>query len=143
MIAVDFVLHAYCGLYCGACPILLNTRAGTAAEPCHGCKSEQPTGYCAVCGIKACAQRRGHSFCNECPEYDGCPLAEKFIKDPNWPYQRLVARNMESIRQVGLASWLEAQDRRWRCASCGAAHSWWDETCPQCGQHVDDHRADL
>ena len=49
---MDFVLHGYCGLYCGAGPILLNTKAGTASEPCHGCKSKQPTGYCAVCGIK-------------------------------------------------------------------------------------------
>src|SRR5512140_2500077 len=98
---MDFVLHAYCGLYCGACPILLNARAGTAAEQCHGCKSEQPTGYCAVCGIKARAQSRGHAFCNECPEYERCALMDKFLKDANWPYQQAAARNMESIRQLG------------------------------------------
>jgi hypothetical protein len=140
---MDFVLHAYCGLYCGACPILLNTRADTAAEQCHGCKSEQPTGYCGVCGIKACAQSRGHAFCNDCPEYERCALMDKFLKDANWPYQQAAARNMESIRQLGISAWLEAQERRWRCVSCGVAHSWWDETCPECGQATASYKADL
>src|SRR5512143_2921907 len=110
---MDFVLHAYFGLYCGACLILLNTKAGTPAEPCHGCKSEQPTGYCAVRGIKVCARGRGHAFCNECPEYEGCALMEKFLKDGKWPYQQAAARNLESIRQLGISAWLEAQERRW------------------------------
>jgi len=39
---MDFILHAYCGLYCGACPNLLNTRVGAGTERCHGCKSGQP-----------------------------------------------------------------------------------------------------
>ena len=140
---MDFVLNAYCGLYCGACPILLNTRAGATAEQCHGCKSEQPTGYCVVCGIKACAQGRGHAFCNECPEYAHCALMHNFLQAANWPYQQAVARNMESIRQLGISAWLEAQERRWRCASCEAAHSWWDETCPKCGQATASYKADL
>ena len=140
---MDFVLHAYCGLYCGAGPILLNTKAGTEAEPCHGCKSEQPTGYCAVCGIKVCARGRGHAFCNECPEYEGCALMEKFLKDGKWPYQQAAARNLESIRQLGISAWLEAQERRWSCASCDAAHSWWDDACPRCGQSTASYKADL
>ncbi len=140
---MEFVVHAYCGLYCGACPILLKTRAGIATQQCHGCKSQQPTGYCAVCGIKACAQSRGHAFCNECPEYERCALMDAFLKDGNWPYQQAAARNMESIRQIGLSEWLEAQGRRWRCANCGAPHSWRDETCPKCGQATASFEADL
>jgi hypothetical protein len=140
---MDFVLHAYCGLYCGACPILLNTREGAAAEPCHGCKSEQPTGYCAACGIKACAQHQSHAFCNECPQYESCTLMDKFLKDTNWLYQQAAARSMESIRQVGLTAWLEAQEQRWRCTSCGAYHSWWDESCSRCGQTTASYKADL
>ncbi len=62
---MEHVLHAYCGLYCGACPVMVNTQARTGTEQCGGCKSEQTTGYCAVCGIKRCAQSRGHGFCNE------------------------------------------------------------------------------
>jgi hypothetical protein len=25
---MDFILHGYCGLYCGTCPNMLNTRVG-------------------------------------------------------------------------------------------------------------------
>ncbi len=25
---MDFIVHGYCGLYCGACPIMLNTKQG-------------------------------------------------------------------------------------------------------------------
>ena len=52
---------------------------------------------------------------------------EKFLKDAKWPYQQAAARNLESIRQLGISAWLEAQERRWSCASCDAAHSWWDD----------------
>jgi len=41
---MEFVLQGYCGLYCGACPIMLNTKAGAGTEQCYGCKSEQPAG---------------------------------------------------------------------------------------------------
>ncbi len=140
---MDFVLHAYCGLYCGACPILLSTRAGISTEACHGCKSEQPTGSCAVCSIKACAQRLGYAFCNQCPEYERCERINAVLKDANWPYQQAAAHNLESIRQLGISAWLEAQAQRWRCTSCGAAHSWWDETCPRCGQATTSYKADL
>ena len=140
---MDFILHGYCGLYCGACPIMLNTKAGTGTEQCYGCKSEQPTGYCAVCGIKACARGKGYEFCNECSEYGTCERMQKFLKDANWPYQQIVSKNMESIRQNGLSKWLEAQEQRWRCTNCGAFHSWWDESCPQCGQAVTSYKADI
>ena len=140
---MDFVLHAYCGLYCGACPILLNTRAGKGTEQCHGCKSEQTAGYCAACGIKACARSRGHEFCNECSDYGACGLIDKFLKDTNWPHQQIASRNMESIRQNGLSKWLDAQEQRWRCANCGSYHSWGDETCPQCCQAIASYKVDL
>ncbi len=140
---MDFILHGYCGLYCGACPIMLNTKAGLGSEQCYGCKSEQPTGYCAVCGIKACARGKGYEFCNECSEYSTCALMQKFLNDANWPYQQMVSNNMESIQRNGLPKWLEAQEQRWRCPNCGTSHSWWDETCPQCGHAVASYQAEV
>jgi hypothetical protein len=140
---MDFILHGYCGLYCGACPIMLNTMAGIGSEQCYGCKSEQPTGYCAVCSIKACARRKGPEFCNECSEYCTCKPMQKFMEDTKWPYQQGVLKNVETIRCDGLTKWIEGQDKRWRCTNCGASHSWCDETCPQCGQTVANYQADL
>jgi hypothetical protein len=140
---MDFKLDGYCGLYCGACPGMLATKAGTAGDPCYGCKSEQPAGHCATCGIKACARNKGYEFCDECAELRTCDKMHSFMVDPQWPYHQSVWKNMEMMRQEGLAAWLVAQEERWRCTSCGTSHSWWDETCPSCGQPVANYRADL
>jgi hypothetical protein len=96
-----------------------------------------------ICGIKACAVRKGYEFCNECSEYGTCALMRKFVEDTKWPYQQGVLKNMEMIRCDGLAKWLEVQDERWRCANCDTSYSWWDETCPQCSQAVANYQADV
>jgi hypothetical protein len=50
---MDFILHGYCGLYCGACLIMLNTKAEAGTERCYGCKSEQPdSSYIKLFGSK-------------------------------------------------------------------------------------------
>ena len=140
---MDFRLDGYCGLYCGACQTMLETKAGTGTYPCYGCKSEQSALHCANCGIKACARSKGYEFCGECAELNNCEKMHQFMIDPQWPYHQGVLKNMETIEQEGVTKWLEAQDKRWRCTSCGASRSWWDETCPQCGQAVANYRADL
>jgi hypothetical protein len=142
---MEYVLDSYCGVYCGACPNLLATRTGKINETyqCHGCKSEKPTGFCATCGIKACAQGKGFEFCNACSELSICELMHKFVTDTQYPYGQCVLENMEIIREAGLPQWLEMQEKRWRCPHCGAAHSWYHEICPQCGQTVANYQADL
>jgi hypothetical protein len=139
---MDFILHGYCGVYCGACPNMLATKAGED-EQCYGCKSEKPTGYCATCGIKACAQRKGYEFCCQCGDLKTCELMQKFVSDARFPYGQCVLRNLEMIQSAGRAKWLEMQEKRWRCKNCGALHSWYHETCPQCGQTVTNYKADL
>jgi hypothetical protein len=140
---MECVLDGYCGVYCGACPLMLKTKTAAGPEQCFGCKSEQPTGYCATCGIKACAISKGFEFCNQCSQLMTCTLMLKFISDQQYPYGQCVLKNLEMIQITGLSSWLEMQDKRWRCKDCGASHSWYHETCPQCGQAVADYKADL
>ena len=142
---MDFILHGYCGVYCGACPILLVTKAGKLDETqqCYGCKSDKPTGFCSTCAIKACAQQKGYEFCNQCSELKICGLMSKFISDQQYPYGGCVLKNMERIRDISLPTWLEMQEERWRCKNCGASHSWYDETCSRCGHAVASYKADL
>jgi hypothetical protein len=131
---MDYVMDSYCGLYCGACPNLLAAKAGTGKKPCHGCKSEQPTGYCLTCTIKACASQRGLEFCYECSEFAGCEQIHKFAEEAG--DQLGVFNNFESIKIEGLPKWLEEQGNHWRCENCGASHSWLAKSCSQCGQLV-------
>jgi hypothetical protein len=141
---MEFVLDGYCGLYCGACPNMLGTKSGLGNNPCHGCKSEQPTGYCSICEIKACASGRGYDFCSQCGDFCACELLQKFVMDvKEWPHQQCVIKNMDTIRTKGKEKWLETQDKRWRCAYCGTSHSWFAETCSQCGKAVASYKADI
>lgn len=142
---MNFVPESYCGMYCGACPIMLATKVGECDEDkqCYGCKSEKPTGFCTTCGIKACAIGKGFEFCDQCDELKSCELMQKFVSDTEYPYGQCVLKNMEMIRVIGLPKWLEMQEKRWCCNICGAAHSWYHETCPQCGQAVASYKLDL
>jgi hypothetical protein len=141
---MDFILDGYCGLYCGACPAMLGTKAGTETNPCHGCKSEQLSGrQCATCGIKACARRKGYEFCYECADLGLCEQMQKFMADKRWPYHQGVLKNLKMIQCEGVEKWLKIQDERWRCGHCGVSHSWWDKTCPQCGRAVANYQANL
>lgn len=140
---MKYVLDGYCGLYCGACPMLLQAKAGENGEGCHGCKSGQSAGHCLVCEIKACAREKGYDFCDKCPSLDTCDKMIGFIQAEKYPYHQAVLKNMKDIRRYGLPVWLSAQDARWRCANCGTSHSWWDEVCPTCGQPVANYEVDI
>ncbi len=135
-IPMEFVLDAYCGLYCGACPNLLAAKAGIWNEPCHGCKSEQTVGYCATCEIKICAESKGHEFCHQCSTFKKCALIHKFAPAAEKSCQQRVLSNMEQIRMEGKAKWLEEQENSWRCGNCGTLFSWSHKTCSRCGQAV-------
>jgi len=140
---MEFHLDGYCGLYCGACPVMLGTKAGTEANPCQGCKSDHPAGFCAECGIKSCARQKGYEFCHECAELNACGQMREFIADAKWPHHQGVLKNLEAIKREGVEPWAKRQGERWRCQACGATHSWRDETCGACGRPVANYRADL
>ena len=140
---MEYRLDGYCGLYCGACSMVLQTKAGTAEKTCYGCKSESPAGHCATCAIKACAKSKGYEFCIECPEVKTCELMIHFFNDPQNPNGLCVMKNMQRIQLVGLPAWLAEQAERWRCGSCGVSYFWYDETCPHCGQPVASYKTDI
>ena len=142
---MEFVLDCYCCVFCGACPVMLATQAGTidADQQCYGCKSEKPTGYCTASGIKTCALHKGFEFCIQCESITTCSLMEAFTSDVQYPYGQCVLKNMEMIQTTGLQNWLEDQEKRWRCEHCGEPHSWYDETCPKCGLAVINYLEDL
>lgn len=85
---------SYCGLDCSQCAAYLAARSGerealerVAADwrerfgmevtadgvVCDGCRSNtgRLSGYCHVCGVRACGSRRGVVTCAHCDEY-GC-----------------------------------------------------------------------
>ena len=145
---VNLGLVGRCGLYCGTCGIyrgykdggvLLEQMAERWNIPrekirCNGCSALTPDCWGMGCEIIKCLDSKGYKFCFECTAFDD-RTCEK--------YEKIAARYLkrgEDIREslvrinVGEAEeWLEEQDKRWRCSSCGEPVSVHAEKCYNCG----------
>lgn len=96
-------LIACCGLDCEVCDARIATianddalREETARKwsemnnapeitaetiNCMGCRTDGPKfGYCAMCGIRSCAEAKGFGTCGECAELDGCPTVAPVLE---------------------------------------------------------------
>lgn len=143
---MTFCYDSYCGLYCGACAVLKANEDGTLQEKCkewdiapedahcHGCKSDTPAVYCRTCDIKKCAEEKNVNFCFQCTEYL-CPRLTAFKNDEH-PHHSVIFKNLETIKNKGVESWLKEQKSRWSCSECGTSYTWYDNVCPQCGSTV-------
>jgi hypothetical protein len=147
-----FRYDSYCGLYCGACSVMIAAQEGQverlAAEwhasaedvECHGCKSDQTAKHCRTCKLKACARERGVAFCSECSDYP-CPQLEAFKLD-GYPPHLVGVCNLAVIRQEGVEAWLREQEKRWQCPRCQKRFEYYQAACPQCGQELRDSRVE-
>jgi hypothetical protein len=134
---------AFCGLYCGACPLFLATEAGTleaeasrgvSAEQlrCLGCRSDEVSVYCLNCSMKKCASGQGLVSCADCADFP-CRVLKAFDAD-GYPPHRGVVRSLRACAAGGIESWLRAQAGRFACRGCGRALSHQDRACPTCGR---------
>lgn len=143
---------AYCGLYCGACPIRAATERGEVEEKaaewglpaedivCHGCKSKVKAKLSADCVMRLCAQDHGLESCAECDEYP-CNTLQTFERD-GYPHHSVIAANLEAIYSRGVDTWLAEQKERWSCKACGAPFTWYEDKCSGCGAELYDARAE-
>lgn len=121
-----FDSSAYCGLFCEACPMYIETKANPATEsPCGGCRSDVLCGWCKVCSIKTCAKDKGHDFCIECADYP-CQVLVDFKEDSEYPYHDDVFEHLEMIAEVGEEKWRQAMDKKYRDAD-GNWIDWYEE----------------
>ncbi len=146
-----FRYESYCGLYCGACSLLLATEAGDVSKiaadwhvpvadvECFGCKSDKVAKHCPSCEMKTCAEKRGVETCGACSDYP-CAVLKAFMLD-GWPHHIVGVCNLETIRRDGLARWLAEQETRWRCA-CGRKFEYYQANCPACGRKLRDSRVE-
>jgi hypothetical protein len=149
---MDYRYDTYCGLYCGACPVLVANQRGIVdelaekleADPaelvCAGCKSGTVAAFCTDCAFVPCAREKGVEFCGDCDEYP-CKRLTDFRED-EWAHHSAVTKNLDRLKEIGLAAWLAEQDERWNCGACGARFDWYDEACPDCGAETYDARAE-
>lgn len=134
--AADACLDATCGIYCGACPALMESRAAKSVveAKCLGCRSTKKTpGYAPKCEVLKCAKAKKLRSCGLCKHYP-CDKITAFFNDK--PKYGLREKYLSTIRDKGLEAWLAEMKTRWACKACGAAFGYGATTCKACGAKV-------
>ncbi len=153
---------APCGLYCGVCAIHIAGRdnseklkdrlvnlykgnvPGKGALPgaenltandikCGGCLSENPFMHCFQCDIRACVKERGYEGCHQCDEFP-CTHIEEF---PMTIGKKVILRAIPYRRRVGTQKWMEDEEARYVCPTCGNKLFRGAERCNRCRTAVD------
>jgi hypothetical protein len=136
-------LIAYCGLYCGACsfrvayessnnehitrmPSQYDHLKNITLEYCPGCKLDN---QCGDCDIRDCARSKGIEHCGLCCDFP-CAKLVSFNKDGK-PHHAESISNLNLLREIGEAEWLELQNEKWSC-KCGTKYSWYMNECEKC-----------
>lgn len=141
---IDPALVAPCGLYCGVCAIYIAHRdqnqklkerllalyqghvPGKGRLPgsetltiddirCRGCLSDEPFMHCRQCEIRRCTRERGYMGCHQCAEFP-CGHIENF---PMVVGKRVILRAIPRWREVGTERWIEEEEARYVCPTCG------------------------
>ncbi len=139
---------SYCGLFCGACPIMVANAKGNLEEKakawdmdpkdlvCTGCKTRTLAAYCEDCVMRLCARDRELDSCVECEDYP-CNSFETFQRD-RFPHHTLIVNNLAEICKVGAETWVAEQKKRWSCPKCGEQFTWYEDECAKCGEKLYD-----
>jgi hypothetical protein len=127
---------AYCGLYCGACSVFLNSKSAKrhADVKCLGCKSaEKPPAYHTKCAVRKCAIEKKVVSCGVCKEYP-CP---KFASlNSGKPKYGLREKYLNEVHTKGHTAWLAEMKTRWTCSKCGTPFAYGMTNCPKCGEKI-------
>jgi len=141
-------LLAPCGLYCGVCGVLIATqdqnpkfreRLSTVYNVpadeirCRGCLSDERFAYCRVCPIRSCTQAKDYEGCHQCDEFP-CAQIASF---PLPVGKKVILRAVPAWRELGTEAWIEAEEARYRCPSCGRGLFRGTKRCRECGEPVD------
>lgn len=151
-----------CGLYCGVCAIHIADRdnnekfkerlvnlykggipgKGTLPDceeltvndiTCNGCLSDEPFMYCRQCEIRDCVKERGYTGCHECEEFP-CRHIDEF---PMAVGRKVILRSVPYRREVGTEKWIEDEEARYVCPSCGNKVFRGVVTCNRCKEKLD------
>lgn len=122
-------LLAPCGLYCGVCGVYQASRDnnqklkeklaqayGVRPEQivCSGCLSDEKFIFCQTCGIRKCVVEKKAEGCHQCNEFP-CSLINDF---PVPVGKKGILRSVPARKILGTETWVEAEEKRYRCPHC-------------------------
>lgn len=160
-----FNYDSYCGIYCGACDIMVAYQTGRRTAfasfwkestvkaiqqtlglryddsrpfelACNGCKTDSLFVNCRICKIRTCAAGKRLDHCADCGDYP-CGLFSEWLKMKLFlPHLKQVPGNMEYIKKHGVNRWLSEQEKKWKCPVCQTGFAWYSSTCENCGHDL-------
>lgn len=116
-------LIAPCGLNCAVCSAYLRDK-----KPCSGCQELDTR-----CVVKHCEtiKTNASGFCFECDKFP-CRRLKQLDKRYSSRYNMYPIENLECIRDNGMQTLLEREEKKWRCPECGGIISCHIGFCQHC-----------
>ncbi|TAL17845.1 DUF3795 domain-containing protein [bacterium] len=140
---------SYCGIYCGACSILVHSRTGRSDRfidccpklpegelACGGCKSDTVYTACRGCPLRNCSVGKGIEHCVDCTDYPCKDYKAWSSASRLLSHIKEAPGSLEAIKRGGTDGWAEAQIKRWSCSDCGTPFSWYAKVCSKCGRSL-------
>jgi hypothetical protein len=121
---------APCGIICDICIGFQRNK-----NKCVGCSSDgNKPNHCTVCSIKICPEKNGHEnlLCCECSSFP-CRRIKNLDKRYTTKYGESPVKNLQSIKEIGLAEFIKTEIKNWQCKECGHLLCVHREVCLFCG----------
>ena len=125
------ILIAACGMNCSICMVHLRKK-----NKCAGCRSSdqgKPITRTA-CRIKNC-DKSGSDFCFDCAEFP-CKRLIQLDTRYRTKYKMSMIENLMMIKNSGIRFFMEDEQRKWTCHSCGGTICVHKGICADCGIRI-------
>lgn len=123
---------APCGVYCGACPAFNKTCKGCASED----RDQNRNGKWS-CKIRTCCyDQKKLNYCVDCGQFPCKIIDKKLIRshlhEPRYKYRHEIPYVFSNLKRMNVKNYLEYQQQRWKCDSCGGRIVFYNYTCESC-----------
>ncbi len=126
---------APCGVICDICLGYQRDK-----NKCAGCNYTGNKPYhCTVCSIKTCPEKKGNEklLCYDCIKFP-CRRIKNLDKRYTLKYGESPIRNLNKIKETGLAQFIDSEKEKWECSKCGQLLCVHREACMNCG-NINEH----
>lgn len=122
---------APCGFNCALCAAYQNN-----GRPCKGCRSDGvKQKHCENCVIRKCTKRPPGEFCTACAEFP-CKRLQQLDARYKKQHRTSLIANLHEIEKKGMDAFLQTEEKRWVCKSCGETVCIHKDACLHCGAHA-------
>jgi hypothetical protein len=130
----DRIMIAPCGMNCGTCIAYLREK-----NRCSGCRvsSANKSITRQNCIIKNCIYlvNTTTNFCYDCDKFP-CRRLQQLDKRYRTKYRTSFIQNLETIKEMGIETFLINESARWTCPDCGSTLSCHRDNCLICNRDL-------